>query len=163
VGVEHAGQRFATGHRTIDGGGILEGHVDEWQAGTGDLDRHVGKQVGDPEPKSRSHILSLLDHLAKLGRRMRHPEDDRFPSSIDPHRYRTDTLLEREGRGIGADQSFIEEHPAGADRWMAGERQLDMRREDPHLRGMLSLLRWQDERRLREIRLPGDGLHLRRR
>jgi len=37
----------------------------------------------------------------------------------------------------------------------------DVRRKDPDLRGVLTLLRRQDEGRFREIRLPRDRLHLR--
>ena len=160
MGIEHEGQRLGAGDSTIDGRRILEGHIDERQAGTRDLDRHIGKQVGDRASKGGGHVRSLLDHLAELGGGMRHPEHDRWPAAIDPHCNRPDAFLERERGGIRTDQSLVEEHPAGTNRRMAGKRQLDVRRKDPDFRGTLTRLSGQDKRRLREVRFPSDGLHL---
>src|SRR6202022_4191832 len=83
VRLEHACQSLATGDGTIDGGGVLEGDVEKRHAGADDLDRHLRPQVGDRKAQRGGHALSLVDDLAKLGGRMRHPQDDLFSVAID--------------------------------------------------------------------------------
>src|ERR1700687_5983857 len=160
IWVQDAAQCLAAGNGTIDGRGVLERDVDKRHAGADDLDRPLRKQFTEPKPQGARHFLPLFDHLAKLDGRVRHPQHDLSPAAIDAHRYGADTFLERERGGIGTDQALIQQHPARPYGRMAGKWQLDMRGEDPDLRGMLSLLRWQHKGRLRQVRLPRNRLHL---
>ena len=74
---------------------------------------------------------------------------------------RPDAELEHDAGDRLGDGDHAEPHElAGrADARVAGEGQLERRREDAHARVAVALGR-QHERRLREVHLAGDGLHL---
>ncbi len=92
---------------------------------------------------------------------MAHPEEA-GPGGValERHRDRADAFLQIESGGVFGEQPVSGQDPGGADGGMPGELELAGGGEDPHPRRTVAARGRQDEGRLGEIHLLGDGLHL---
>jgi hypothetical protein len=90
-----------------------------------------------------------------------HPDEGRARGiALEAHRHGADAFFQLKVRGRSRDELLRGQHPRGTDGGVAGELELARRGEDPHPSGAIAAGGRQEEGRLGEVHLLGDGLHL---